>query len=171
MPEIGDITYNREKGKKYKWIKCPTCGKERWVEAWHYAKYKNSDYCRSCAQKYHRHNRKGGEHPSWKGGRIEARWGYIQIKLQPNDPFYPMVSKNGYVLEHRLIMAQNLGRLLRSWEIVHHKNHIKIDNRIENLELTTRKSHNHNNYEIGYRDGYERGYSEGQGKPKVEVTV
>jgi hypothetical protein len=72
----------------------------------------------------------------WKGGRVTERHGYILI-YAPDHPN----AVGLYVLEHRLVMERALGRLLLAHEHVHHKNEIRTDNRIENLELTSNPDH------------------------------
>jgi len=74
---------------------------------------------------------KGKNHRLWKGGRFKDTDGYILI----HNPKHPCARGDGYILEHRLVMMEELGRYLESYEIVHHRNGIKDDNRVENLEL------------------------------------
>ena len=53
---------------------------------------------------------------------------------------HPAANRGGYVLAHRVIMEQHLGRLLTSKEIVHHKNEDKQNNAIDNLEPAPMRS-------------------------------
>lgn len=48
---------------------------------------------------------------------------------------HPNADKKGRMFEHTYVMSQYLGRPLRKKELIHHKNGIRHDNRIENLEL------------------------------------
>ena len=78
----------------------------------------------------------GPKHPAWKGGRVVFQ-GYVRIWIDPTHPMRVMADTSGYVLEHRLIMAEHLGRVLTPNETVHHKNGIRGDNSIENLQIRT----------------------------------
>ena len=93
---------------------------------------------------------RGKDNPNYKGGRyIKKASGYVFVLLQPDNPFYPMTSRH-YIAEHRLVVAQALGRCLEQWEVVHHKGdkypigsrENKQDNRYpENLELCIEGRH------------------------------
>lgn len=77
---------------------------------------------------------RAGNHPHWKlRRRTGAGYWVVPSEIVP-EQFKSMVI-GGNCFEHRLVMAQQLGRPLHRWENVHHKNRDKADNRPENLEL------------------------------------
>ncbi len=75
-----------------------------------------------------------------KSRKVSTGNGYIRIYM----PSHHRAAKDGYVLEHILVWEQAYNiRLPLGW-VIHHKNHLKADNRPENLEALPRSEHNSN---------------------------
>jgi hypothetical protein len=74
----------------------------------------------------------------WKGGLIKCN-GYNLIYC-PDHPKANAMGK-GYIRHNRYIMEKHLGRYLNENEIIHHKNGITDDDRIENLEVLSNSEH------------------------------
>lgn len=62
--------------------------------------------------------------------------GYRWIKV----PGHPMAYQRGWGMEHRIVAWDHYGPFGADMH-VHHKNHDKLDNRPENLEVLTRAEH------------------------------
>lgn len=116
------------------------CGR-RWRRVvpsldWH------SCLCRGCASsKAH----SGPKNPRWKDGFINPG-GYKVIRIPPDHPMIAMSDVRGkagwgMILEHRMVAAMAIGRVLESWEHVHHLNGNKTDNRTENLQIISPDKH------------------------------
>lgn len=87
-----------------------------------------STYCIKCSNS----KNLGASNGNWKGGKTTTSKGYT-LRTCKN---HPRATKNGsYVLEHILVMEEHLGRLLEPNENVHHKNTLRNDNNLSNLEL------------------------------------
>jgi endogenous inhibitor of DNA gyrase (YacG/DUF329 family)/uncharacterized protein (DUF1330 family) len=86
---------------------------------------------KTCANRWTARNR-----ATTKGYTIDPK-GYKLIRA----PQHPMATREGYVMEHRLVMAEHLGRMLTTNEVVHHLNGDKQDNRIENLVVMEKQKH------------------------------
>jgi len=85
--------------------------------------------------------KRGSDNKRWQGGRYIDKDGYVLVLVDRDDFFASMRAGNGYVREHRLIVAKALNRCLLPWEVVHHRpGYSKDDNRYpETLELITDK--------------------------------
>lgn len=140
---------------------CPDCGRP-------YGKRKRCYYCngrpktgetRVCA-----HCGCGFHVPAWKVARGEGRYCSVACKNASlrgrplRSPRRQMpdgtrrLAANGYirlkqagewVLEHRAVAEQMIGRPLRDNEDVHHINGDRADNRPENLEVLSSAEHQH----------------------------
>ena len=73
----------------------------------------------------------------WKKWKKVSRGEYWFAKI----PEHPKANSNGYILEHRAIMENIVGRILSYNEIVHHKNKNRKDNSHKNLLLIQRGEH------------------------------
>lgn len=87
----------------------------------------------------HKYGFKKGRKPWNKGLKgVQVAWNKGVSKVY--------LTKQGYVsrddkLEHRTVIERHLGRKLSSKELVHHKDGKRTNNKISNLELTTRAEH------------------------------
>src|SRR6516164_7232711 len=80
----------------------------------------------------------GAKGPTWKSAVTDN--GGERNQLGPRDArcqtkLLAMARRDGYVMEHRLVMALRIGRTLLRTECVNHINRNPRDNRPENLEL------------------------------------
>ena len=139
--EQGCILYKYKDNSAYThfiYVICPKCNRGRWIKESHAIRKDFTGLCLVCSgkriSKLNQEVNSGCNSTSWAGGR-KVENGYVLVAISKNSLYYPMAHNRRYVAEHRLIMAQYLGRCLTGNEIVHHRNGIKDDNRIENLAL------------------------------------
>ncbi len=119
--------YVGKRGTGYFWLCKCDCGSSKMVRSGR-LKTGSTKSCGCYREDYWRNQ---------NGGRYKTKAGYIIIYK----PGHPLASKNGQVTEHRWVAAEYWGLEAVKSAIVHHKNGIRHDNRIENLELRTSHTH------------------------------
>jgi hypothetical protein len=88
----------------------------------------------------------GPQHWKWKGGKRTNRLGYVVVTMFESHPFFEAMHYrtgraggntpgSNFVFEHRLVMAEHLGRPLLPTETVHHIDNNRANNNIGNLQL------------------------------------
>jgi len=129
LKRTGDLKISRQAPNKDKLCTIENCGRS----------HKAKGYC----QKHYANFKRSGDPLTQKrapngSGHICKIHGYKFIFIDGEQ-----------VAEHRRIMENYLKRKLFQKEIVHHKNGIKTDNRIENLEILSQSDHAKHHYRAG----------------------
>jgi len=140
-------------------LRCEDCGEERVVQRNTAILEKKEHPCRSCSNKRNGLKKRGK--PSWNSGKrmpeherkIGSTYvnthGYVEMYVGPEKSL-KYGRKNGYVLVHKKVMQDAIGRPLKREEVIHHIDGDKLNNNINNLYLCPSLSHHrdiHNNLE------------------------
>ena len=133
-PNLGDTATSAEIGRGTRairvWEACTSCGKERWIK-----RRDSGTLCKSCALQKHSY---GVGNRRWNPTRKTITKSGIRLYIGSDHPYFCMAhkcAKGHAILEHRLVMAESLGRPLEIGEVVHHIDGNNQNNELVNLQL------------------------------------
>lgn len=86
----------------------------------------------------HHNHRRGASHPRWNNDKIVSSHGYVRLRVGPG---HPHADPNGYAYEHLLVWIAAGNDAPGHGQVLHHINGNKLDNRVENLTITSRPEH------------------------------
>ena len=127
-------------------VKCVLCSTPMYRRPWILAKGEGKYCSRACRNKAHPlpdgrnfpPPKFGASNPAWKGGvtlkRSKGNYRGVRYVRAP-EWARPMARADGYIMEHRLVMAQTCGFLLTRAEVVDHLDHDPSNNHPSNLAL------------------------------------
>lgn len=96
---------------------------------------------------------RGSRHPRWNRGKIFDDKGYVLIRVGKD---HPLAHSNDFAYEHLVVWVSAGKPRPNPWEVLHHKNREKTDNRIENLEVVSSSEHGRLHSAEQGRDGLGR---------------
>lgn len=137
---------------------CPICGKIFNVKPSYKNKTKQQCCSRECLGELRKtiylgennpnYGNRGKSNPNWKSDKKITNYGYVKIRCLD----HPFKDCDGFVFEHRLVAERYLlneensveidgKRYLSKEYVVHHINHNRQDNRVENLIVLKLSEH------------------------------
>lgn len=113
-------------------VPCAWCNKLYEIHLCYYKRKQVHCCSHTCSTTLRNTGKFGDKHPAFKNAFQVDKDGYIRKHCS---------LRKRLVAEHRLVMEKHLGRLLKTTEVVHHKNHNKQDNRVCNLVVLNHAEH------------------------------
>jgi hypothetical protein len=86
----------------------------------------------------HGNHARGPQNAKWNNGLAVHEDGYLKVQVGKG---HPMADPNGYAYLHAIVWIAAGNPAPQTDELIHHRDRVKTNNKIDNLELMTRSDH------------------------------